>query len=186
MLDRLIAAARALNTRENWNRLGIALSLVVIGFALLTLVHMLRGVEPDADLCRFQSHPRAQYRHCRNAGRGGVCDADLLRLVRAANDRQAAHPLSHRGFRGLHQLFDRAQYRRDRVHRQRDPLPDLFRLRSHHRRYRQARFHHRTDILARQRRRARSRHRIRTGSRERDQQIAARPSIKASPPPCCC
>ena len=57
MLDRLIAAARGLNTRENWNRLGVALSLVVIGFALLTLVHMLRGVDPERIYTAFKAIP---------------------------------------------------------------------------------------------------------------------------------
>ena len=57
MLDRLIAAARGLNTRDNWNRLGIALSLVVIGFALMTLVHMLRGVEPAKIYAAFKAIP---------------------------------------------------------------------------------------------------------------------------------
>ncbi len=47
MQQRLIAAARGLNTRDNWNRLGIALSLLVIAFAMMTLVHMLRNVNPD-------------------------------------------------------------------------------------------------------------------------------------------
>src|SRR5689334_1319264 len=57
MLDRLIAAARRLNTRDNWHRFGIALSLLVIGFALMTLVHMLRDVEPARVYAAFKAIP---------------------------------------------------------------------------------------------------------------------------------
>jgi glycosyltransferase 2 family protein len=57
MLDRLMAALRRLNTRENWNRLGIALSLLIIGFALMTLVHMLRDVDPRRIYTAFKAIP---------------------------------------------------------------------------------------------------------------------------------
>jgi uncharacterized membrane protein YbhN (UPF0104 family) len=46
MQHRLIAAARKLNTSEYWNRLAIVLSIVVIAFAVMTLVHVLRDVNP--------------------------------------------------------------------------------------------------------------------------------------------
>jgi uncharacterized membrane protein YbhN (UPF0104 family) len=46
MQHRLIAAARKLNTSDNWNRLAIVLSVLVIAFAVATLVHVLRGVDP--------------------------------------------------------------------------------------------------------------------------------------------
>jgi uncharacterized membrane protein YbhN (UPF0104 family) len=46
MQHRLITAARKLNTSDNWNRLAILLSVVVIAFAIMTLVHMLRDVDP--------------------------------------------------------------------------------------------------------------------------------------------
>ena len=40
MQHRLVAAARKLNTSENWNRFAIVVSIVVIAFAMMTLVHV--------------------------------------------------------------------------------------------------------------------------------------------------
>lgn len=57
MRHRLIAAARGLNTRDNWNRLGIVLSLVVIAFAVMTLFHMLRDVDPARIYAAFKAIP---------------------------------------------------------------------------------------------------------------------------------
>ena len=46
MRHRLLAAIRGLNTPDHWNRIAILFSVVVIAFAAMTLVRMLRGVDP--------------------------------------------------------------------------------------------------------------------------------------------
>jgi uncharacterized membrane protein YbhN (UPF0104 family) len=57
MQHRLIAAARKLNTSENWNRLAIVLSVLVIAFAMMVLVHQLRDVSPARVYTAFKAIP---------------------------------------------------------------------------------------------------------------------------------
>ena len=57
MQHRLIAAARKLNTSENWNRLAIVLSVLVIAFAMAVLVHQLRDVSPSRVYTAFKAIP---------------------------------------------------------------------------------------------------------------------------------
>ena len=45
MLHPLRAMARLINDRIGWNRIGLALSLVIIGTALFVLYRMLRGLD---------------------------------------------------------------------------------------------------------------------------------------------
>ena len=45
MLHPLRAAARLINDRVGWNRIGLGLSLVIIGTALFVLYRMLRGID---------------------------------------------------------------------------------------------------------------------------------------------
>ena len=45
MLHPLRATARLINEKIGWNRIGLALSLVIIGTALLVLYRMLRGID---------------------------------------------------------------------------------------------------------------------------------------------
>ena len=73
----------------------------------------------------------------------------------------------------LHQLFDRAQCRRQRLHRRGGALPDLLRLGIECDRRRQDLLPGRPDILARQCRGAGPRHRLSSGSRNRDRSAAA-------------
>ena len=106
--------------------------------------------------------------------RGGRIFHDhVLRFLFTAHDRRAACALPGRGDGRFHQLFDRSQSRRHRVHRRRDPVPNLFGMGPHADRRRQDRIHHRTDLLARQRFRAWPRHGDRAGSRERARSVSA-------------
>lgn len=57
MRNLIVAAALGLNTRNNWNRLAIVLSLLVIAFALATLVNMLRDVEIARVYAALQAVP---------------------------------------------------------------------------------------------------------------------------------
>jgi glycosyltransferase 2 family protein len=45
MLHPLRATARFINQKIGWNRIGLALSLAIIGFAIFVLYRMLRGIE---------------------------------------------------------------------------------------------------------------------------------------------
>ena len=73
----------------------------------------------------------------------------------------------------LHQLFGRPQCRRQRLHRRRGALPHLLGLGAQRHRGREALLHRRPDVLARQCHRARSRHRLCAGGRQRHQSVAA-------------
>ena len=120
---------------------------------------------PDPEGRRHRRDPDRADGHCaaphraRRAVRGRrVLHADLLRFLRAAHHRQEPRPLPDRGDVELHQLHHRPQYRRHRLHRRRDPVPDLFRLRPDRDRCRQDLLSLRPDLLARQPVRARLRH----------------------------
>ena len=102
----------------------------------------------------------ARHRARRAVRRRRLFHADVLRPVRAAHDRPQGSALSHRRARRLHQLFDRPQCRRQRVHRRRGALPHLFGLGARRHRGGQDLLHRRPDVLARQRHRARARHRL--------------------------
>ena len=104
---------------------------------------------------------------------GRIFHDHVLRFLFAAHDRRAAGALPGRGARRFHQLFDRSQSRRHRVHRRRDPVSNLFGMGTVADRHRQNRIHHRTHLLARQRLRAWPRHGDRARSRERARPVSA-------------
>src|SRR6266576_314892 len=137
-----------------WKRLGVAASLLIIAFAITTLVRTLKGVDTAVILT-------------------ALTDIPPNRIARAARPWQAARALSHRGDVELHQLFDRPQYRRHGLHRRRDPLPDLLRLRAERDRRRQDLLPVGPDVLARQPGRARDRHGLPSGGRLGDGPAAA-------------
>src|SRR5665811_1718069 len=47
MLNSLRAVARFFQNTIGWNRIGVLLSLTIIGVAVVVLVHMLRGINSD-------------------------------------------------------------------------------------------------------------------------------------------
>jgi uncharacterized membrane protein YbhN (UPF0104 family) len=57
MQHRLIAAARKFNTSENWHRLAIVLSILVIAVAVMVLAHQLRDVNPARVYAAFKAIP---------------------------------------------------------------------------------------------------------------------------------
>ena len=84
--------------------------------------------------------------------------------VRGARDRPWRYSLPRQRAGRLHQLFDRAQCRRQRLYRRRGALPDLFGVGTECDRCRQDLLSGRPDILARQCRGAWPGHRLSSGS----------------------
>ena len=115
----------------------------------------------------------ARHHHRRRLRRRRLLHAHLLRPVRPAHGRPSGGPLPDRGARRLHQLFDRSQCRRQRVHRRCGALPRLFGMGARRHPGREALLHRWPDVLARQCHGARSRHRLCAGSRKRHRSIAA-------------
>jgi len=58
MLHPLRAMARLINDRIGWNRIGLALSLVIIGTALFVLYRMLRGIDVAQVVVALKAHAR--------------------------------------------------------------------------------------------------------------------------------
>ena len=173
MVNSLRAVARFCQNKIGWNRIGLALSLTIIAVAMVVLFRMLHDIDVDEVFAALKA---TEWRHIAAAAafrRRRLFHADLLRLVRAAHDRARRSSLSHRRACRLHQLFDRPQYRRHRVHRRRGALPHLFGLRAQRRRRGEDLFRRRPDVLARQRHRARSRHRL-SRRRRRARSISCR------------
>ena len=99
MLHPLRATARFIDQKIGWNRIGLALSLAIIGFAIFVLYRMLRGIE-FSERGRGAEGDRSDGRRARRAvRRGRLFHAHLLRPVRAAHDRREPRALPHRGAR---------------------------------------------------------------------------------------
>ena len=158
MLNLLRAGARFFQNHIGWNRIGVLLSLAIIAVAVVVLVHMLRDINVDEVVAAMKATERRTYRRRRRVRRRRLFHAHVLRLVCVAHDRAQGNPLSDRGAVRIHQLFDRPQYRRHRVHRRCGALPHLFGLRSRRHRGGENLFRGGPDVLARQRHRTGSRH----------------------------
>ena len=173
MLEAIRRAISFLRQKQILHKLGVAVSVTVIGIACYVLYHMLRGIDVDEVLEAIkETEPRQIV--LAGAVRGGrLFHADVLRPVRGARDRPRRHPLPHQCAGRLHQLFDRAQCRRQRLHRRRGALPDLFGVGTERDRRRQDLLSGRPDLLARQCRGAGARHRLSSGSGRRDRSAAA-------------
>ena len=115
-------------------------------------------------LLRVEGDVVANRAHRRHLRRRRLYHADLLRPVFAADDRPVRGAVPDRRIRELHQLHDRAQSRRDGLHRRGGEIPHLFGLGARHRRRCQDRLRHRADVLAGQCLRARDRHGVRARS----------------------
>ena len=172
MITALRATARFFDTKIGWNRIGFALSITIIAIAAVVLYRTLRDIEVRELRRRPADHTGAQHRARRGVRCRRLFHLDLLRPVRAAHDRAPRRPLSHRRARRLHQLLGRPQCRRDRVHRRRGALSDLFGLGPRRHRGGEDLLRRRPDLLARQCHRARSRDRLRPAGGERDQSVA--------------
>ena len=77
MLHPLRATARLIDEKIGWNRIGLALSLVIIGTALFVLYRMLRGIDGAQVVVALKATDRSD-------------------VVRRGIHRQAALRLRHR------------------------------------------------------------------------------------------
>ncbi len=160
MLNMLRAGARFFQNHIGWNRIGVLLSLAIIAVAVVVLVHMLRDINVDEVIAALKATEPRHIAAAAAVRRRRLFHAHVLRLVRSAHDRAQGNPVSDRGACRLHQLFDRPQYRRHRVHRRRGALPHLFGLRSRRHRGGEDLFRGGPDVLARQCHRAGARRRL--------------------------
>ena len=126
MLNLLRAGARFFQKNIGWNRIGVLLSLAIIAVAVVVLVHMLRDTDVDEVIAAIKA---TQLRHIAAAAAfvaAGYFTLTFYDLFAAAHDRTQRDSLSDRRAFRIHQLFDRPQYRRHRVHRRRGALSHLF------------------------------------------------------------
>ncbi len=159
MLKSLRAGARFFQNNIGWNRIGVLLSLAIIAVAVVVLVHMLRDINVDEVIAALKA---TELRHIAAAAAfvaGGYFTLTFYDLFALRTIGRNGNSLSDRGAFRLHQLFDRPQYRRHRVHRRRGALPHLFGLRPRRHRGGENLFRRGPDVLARQRHRAGSRRR---------------------------
>ena len=172
MLEAIRRAISFLRQKQVLHKLGVVISITVIGDRVLrALSHAPRHRHRRGDR-GHQEHRAAPDRAGGAVRGGGLFHADLLRLVRGPRDRPAPHSLPRQRARRLHLLFDRPQCRRQRLHRRRGALPDLFGLGAERDRRRQDLFPRRADLLARQCRGAGAGHRLSSGSRRLDRSAA--------------
>ena len=110
---------------------------------------------------------------CVRPRRGRIRDVDLLRFLCAPHDR--ARPSALPGGRAcqLHQLLDRAQSRRHRIHRRGGAVAHLLAVGTRHHRRREDRLRDRTDLLAGKRVHSRPEHGLRAGRGQRREPTAA-------------
>ena len=148
MRERIRAFTRAFQRRNGWHKVGLAVGIVIVGFALLTLFRLLRDIEVDKVVTALRLTSPQQmlaaagfvaasyvtltfydWFSLRTVGRGDV----PYRVAAMASF--TSYTIGHN--LGAH-----------RLHRQRHPVSNLFRLGSLCSRCRQDRVRHRSDVLA--------------------------------------
>ena len=140
MLHPLRAAARVIDQKIGWNRIGLALSSSSSG-----------RPRSCSTACCAASRSAMSWRRCDQPNGATSCwphcswrrlfHAHLLRSVRAAYDRREPRSVSRCGACRLYQLFDRPQHRGERVHRRRGALSRLLGLGADRDRCRESLFH---------------------------------------------
>ena len=128
MLEAIRRAISFLRQKQVLHKLGVSISITVIAVACYVLYHMLRGIDIDEVIEAIKATEPRQIALAAlfvAAGYFTLTFYDLF-AVRAIGQRR--HSLPGRRARRLHQLFDRPQCRRQRLHRRRGALPDLFGL----------------------------------------------------------
>ena len=172
VLEKVHRVALFLDERIGWNRIGVALSVSIIAVAAVVLYRILHEINAADVVDALLRHRLAGFRAGGFFCRRRLFHAHVLRPVRLAHDRAFRCAVLGGGSRRLHQLFGWPQCRGERVHRRRGALPPLLGLGSQRARGRQDLLRGRADILARQRHRARPRHRLRAARRQRHQPAA--------------
>ena len=173
MLHPLRATARLINEKIGWNRIGLALSLVIIGTALFVLYRMLRGIDVAQVVVALKATERSDVVFAAlfvAAGYFTLTFYDLFALRTIGANHVPYRVAALAGFTSYSighnvgaSVFTGG----------RGALPRLFGLGADRDRRREDLLHRGADLLARQRHRARAGHRLRAGSRERDRPVAA-------------
>ena len=154
----LTALGRGFKEKIGWKRLGIVASLLIIVFAVTTLVRTLKGVDSGVIMTALTDIAPHRIALAALCVVGAFCTLTFYDFFALRTIGKTHVPYRIAALVELHQLHHRAQHRRHRLHRRRDPVPDLFGLRPDRDRRRQDLLSLRADLLARQSVRARRRH----------------------------
>ena len=128
MLEAIRRAISFLRQKQILHKLGVVVSITVIGIACYVLYHMLRGIDANEVIEAIKSTEPRQIALAAlfvAAGYFTLTFYDLF-AVRAIGHQPCS--LSRQRARRLHLLFDRTQCRRQRLHRRRGALSHLFGL----------------------------------------------------------
>ena len=163
------AVARIVRRTASWDTVGFAVSLALVAAACFMLYRLLGDVDVGKIAAALRAiPPRAVITAFLLIAASYFCltfyDFFALRTIGHTHI-----PYRIAALTGFHELHDRAQYRRDGLHRRRGSIPDVSSLGPGRDRRRQGGLRHRPHLLARQRRRARRRYRLRAGRRGCDQ-----------------
>ena len=175
----LRAVARFFQKNIGWNRIGVLLSLAIIAVAAVVLFHMLRDIDVDEVIAALKATEPQHIVAAALFVAGGYFTLTFYDWFALRTIGRSEIPYRIAALVRLHQLFDRPQYRRHRVHRRRGALPHLFGLRPRRHRGGEDLLHRRPDLLARQRHRARAR-RVPFAARRRLRSISCRPGSTAA------
>ena len=172
MLKSIRRAVSFLRQKQILHKLGVVVSVTVIGIACYVLYHMLRTIDTGEVVDAIRRIEPRQVALAALFVAAGYFTLTFYDLFAVRTIGRTDVPYRVTALAGVHLLFDRAQCRRQRLYRRRGALPDLFRLGIERDRRRQDLFSGRPDVLARQCRGARSRHRLSSGSGCRDRSVA--------------
>ena len=167
MLEAIRRAISFLRQKQILHKLGVVISVTVIGIACYVLYHMLRGIDVDEVIQAIKDTEPRQIALAAlfvAAGYFTLTFYDLFAMRAIGHTRS----LPDQRARGLHLLFDRPQCRRQRLHRRRRALSHLFGLGPERDRRRKNLLSRRPHLLARQRRGAGPRHHLSSGGRRLD------------------
>ena len=174
MLRSLRRTIAVLRERQILHKLGIVISVTIIVTACFILFHMLRNLDVEALVKALRGTDRHAIALAALFVVAGYFTLTFYDLFALRTIGRSDVPLPRRRAGGFHQLFDRPQCRRQRLHRRRGALSHLFGLGPDRDRGRQDLLSRRPDVLARQRRRARHRRRSAIPKRPpRDRSTAA-------------
>ena len=172
MLEAIRRAISFLRQKQVLHKLGVVISITVIGIACYVLYHMLRGIDTNEVIEAIKSTEPRQIALAALFVAAGYFTLTFYDWFAVRAIGHGRHSLPRQRACRLHLLFDRPQCRRQRLHRRRGALPDLFGLGAERDRRRQDLLPRRTDLLARQCRGAGTGHRLSSGGGRLDRPTA--------------
>jgi hypothetical protein len=99
MLHPLRATARLIDEKIGWNRIGLALSLVIIGTALFVLYRMLRGIDGAQVVVALKATDRSDVFPPRCSSQPAISRSPSTTCSRCARSGQATFPIASRRWR---------------------------------------------------------------------------------------